>query len=199
MPKQASKEVTLGDSLNEAVHRRVVTCKGREPIWRTSRNDQINLRVELIAPESSRPERLILQFRTKVVQEASGEDEDARGAPSEWNDGRSLVRRVVNSSNQDLASEHKGLRLPLDLVELSRALVRMPERGLNESHLSTQEPDIAIQPESGRFIESRVHLERCRSLWGCKVRCHPRTVSNDALGRESRCIRATTFHVGSHP
>lgn len=138
MSEQASDEVALGDSLNDPVHSWVVTCKGRELIWSPPGNHQIGLRVELISPEPCGPERLIGQLLAEMVVEASREDKDARGAPSERNDSRSLMRWVVYSRNQNVASEHKRLCLPLDFVELGRGVVRATKSSFDVAQLGPE-------------------------------------------------------------
>lgn len=69
--EQTAEKIAAHNALDEAIHSRIETCECRQPIRGPSRDHQVNLRIELVSPESSRSEWLILQILAKVMMEAT--------------------------------------------------------------------------------------------------------------------------------
>ena len=135
------------------------------------------MRIELVSPEASRSEWLILQILAKVMMEATREDEDPWRSPAKGHDRHALMSRVVDPGDDDATTKNKGLSRALDLVELTRRVTRSAVSCLDGRELCSEESGIAVEPKTGWLIEAGLRIEGSSSGWGCKVRCHPTTVS----------------------
>ncbi len=80
--EQTAEKVAVHNALDEAIHSRIEMCVSRQPIRCPSRDHQVNLRIELVSPESSRSEWLILQILAKVMVETSRNGQDSWRSPS---------------------------------------------------------------------------------------------------------------------
>ncbi len=123
--EQTAEKIAAHNALDEAIHSRIETCECRQPIRGPSRDHEVNLGIELVSPEAGRSEWLILQILAKVMMEATREDEDPWRSPAKRHDGHPLMGRVMNPGDDDATTKNKGLSRALDLVELTRRVMRL--------------------------------------------------------------------------
>jgi hypothetical protein len=96
--------------------------------------------------------------------ESSGKDENAGSSPAKGNYRRALVRRAMNPGYEDVAVEDEQFRHTLDLIKLGWSVVRRAMCCLDRSQLAIKEAGVAVEPESGRFVEAGLRLEWSRSF-----------------------------------
>ncbi|MCZ7579475.1 MAG: hypothetical protein M5U21_01430 [Fimbriimonadaceae bacterium] len=180
--EQTAEKVAVHDALDEAVHSRVESRECRQPIRCPPRDHQVGLRVELVSPEPSRSEWLILHIFAKVMMEATGKDEHPGRSPAKRHDGHQLMGRVVNPAHEDTAAEDNGFSSALYLIELARRVVWPAMSRLDGRELRSKESGITVEPKTGWLIEAGLRIEGSSSGWGCKVRFHPPTVSTNCDG-----------------
>ncbi len=83
-------------------------------IWSTARDDEIRAGIKAVPPQPGGSERLLVKALSEMMQETTGEYEDAGSAPTQGHDCRPLVSRIVNAGDNGLALQHKSLRSLLD-------------------------------------------------------------------------------------
>ncbi len=95
--EQESGDFPVYNRPDEPIDRGEVGSRAFGCCWVLSRNDKVASCIELIAPKPGHQEGFFIESRAEEVVEATAYDEDARSAPSQRYNCRSLVSSVVNA------------------------------------------------------------------------------------------------------
>jgi hypothetical protein len=132
----------------------VVPSKGWQLIRCPPRKHEIGSGIPLLAPESSREERLVKEDLTNMKPEPTGEDQNPGRSPAERHDGCSRMTDIVNSGDECLSTKHEFLRFPFNLTQKRGAAIRCPETTLDIVQAGVEEPNVSVEPQPRRRIES---------------------------------------------